>query len=142
MKDKTIKELTDLYNGAAKKLDVPTVKKFSSKAIALKRTKAILAELSGKGKNKPGRKAKGLTFPMPFLGEQHATRKTTLRGKFLEALQEGATLNELTAIAKKHYAIKDKHVPAGIVENTIRVMNWYNGFGFKKVGDTIRVVTK
>jgi len=139
MKDKKISELVEIYNGAAKKLGQPTIKKFSTKAAAIKRTTAILAEL---GDSKPGRKAKGLTFPMPFLGEQHKVRKSTLRGKFLEALQDGATMNELTKIAQKHYQEKDKHVPERIVESTLKVMNWYNGYGFKMVGDKIKVVTK
>ena len=138
MKNKSIKELVDIYNEAAENLGESTRKSFRNKAEAVEKTEAMLEKLKA---HTPGRKPKELVFPMPFRGIEHKVRPSSLRGKFLGATRKGTTEEDLQAIAEEHYEAKERKVPANIVRNTLNIMHSYNGYGFERnSGGIITVV--
>ena len=82
MNEMTIQELTEYYNKLAKPKGRQPVKKFSQKSSAKQRIREI-------------------EFYEPFRGLEHAVQPGSIRGVVLEALRQGATMEQIEALAKE-----------------------------------------
>jgi len=127
-------ELLNAYNTAATALDRKLVKRFSTKAAGLKRTAAILAELTPAPKKAP-RAPK--TINLEFTGQiEHALRPGSIRDRFNDLMtrDEGASMDELMAIVAAVDAERDNG-QSGNERNRarsyVRIMHTYHGYGVK-----------
>jgi hypothetical protein len=129
-------ELVALYNEAAESLGRKTVKKFSNKATALKRTAAILAEVKPAKAEKKARTPK--TFDLEFVGVQHKFVSGSIREQFYRVMRRasGASWDDLVAIVK---AVDAERGTSGNelrrARSYVRIMHTYHGYGIKTLAD-------
>lgn len=139
LKDMSIAQLTVLYNDAALKLGQKTRKGFSTKPDALKRTKAILAELKGnkdKSGDGPGRIVE---FPLPAANKlAHRVQETSIKGKLIAALRKGATKEAMGKIVEAHDTEKGKKVKGDPIARAWRdmlILHRDIGYGIRQEGN-------
>ncbi|KPJ91077.1 MAG: hypothetical protein AMS18_09360 [Gemmatimonas sp. SG8_17] len=136
LNDLKTSELVEMYNNAAEKLGEKTIKKFRDRDTALARTKEILSKVKPDGRSR--------TLDLPFLGNLHKIRPSSLRGEFLPHLEAGVTeaeLQDITLAYDKEHGKKSKNVELR-TRRTLLIMHRYNGYGFKQVGEKIFLVTE
>lgn len=130
LEQKTLSQLADLYNEAAKALNKKQVKKFSTREIAVRRTEEILEEL----KAQPQRATRQKHFVFdPILPVKEA-RENTLRMEVLKALKKGTTFESVKTLVekfddkrgKKHFNIERRAYEA------IRLVHYQLGYGLKQ----------
>lgn len=129
-------EIVDVYNKQAKKLGEKPVKRFATRAAAVKRTKTIM-ELTKpvkggkplKYKAKNGRPTKELNLASRANGKD--VRAGSLAEKVLVLLKKGATHDQLAK------AIGGTNAP-GRVRTLLLRMNTHNGIGIAQTGDTFK----
>jgi hypothetical protein len=139
LKDMSIAQLTVLYNDAALKLGQKTRKGFSTKPDALKRTKAILAELKGnKGKSGDGGPGRSVEFPLPAAKKlAHRVQENSIKGKLVAALRNGATREAMGKIVEAHDAEKGKKVkgdPSARAYRDMLILHRDIGYGIRQEG--------
>jgi hypothetical protein len=133
--------LLELYNEAAKALGRPLVKRFADRKTALKRVKAILAELPGKPLG-----GRGMDFNLPLKKPVKTLRQGTKRQAIFDALKKGATFEEVEAIVKKHDREKpprSERTPEKLRAFTyeaIRLLHHYCGYGLEQRDGKIYVI--
>ena len=135
----TIKDLTDAYNAAAKKLGRPTVKRFRDRKAAETRTKEILEELQAR---KPGRKSGPVNWP--YRGALHTPREGSLSCRIRDALKDGATMDQLSDVVAGFDA-ENGNPPKDLPQRArfiMRDLHRYHGYGVRQKGETFKLVTR
>lgn len=130
----TTTELAAKYNEAAVTLGEKTIKRFSDKKAALRRTKEIIDRLP---KEKKTRKPRGMRFVFPYHGDDNLRkiqRAESLRGRAAAALKKGATYQEIVELVNQFD--KDRGSSPGNVERRayelIRLLHYYVGYGMRQ----------
>lgn len=132
----TASQLVTTYNERAALLGETTVKKFSDKTTAVRRTTKILKmklpDPEPKG-SKP-RKKRGVYFKLPYNGPdsfRQVRSETSLRGRCITLLTKGATFEQVQDLVREFDV--DTERTTGNVERRayeiVRIMHYYLGWG-------------
>lgn len=140
----TNQQIVATYNQAAEALGRPLVKKFRDKQTAIKRTEAILSELTPAPKQtakKSGGKRAG-AINLPFRGQLHKIRPDTLNERVLFALRQGTTIEDLTQLVIQFDRDAGNPVtdPEQRARATVRMLHTYTGLGIATDADGIMTV--
>lgn len=127
----TNQQIVATYNQAAEALGRPLVKKFRDKQTAIKRTEAILSELTPapeKAKT-PVRRAGAIN--LPYRGQLHKIRPDTLNERVLFALRQGTTIEDLAQLVAQWDRDAGNPVtdPEQRARATVRMLHTYTGLG-------------
>jgi hypothetical protein len=134
----TNQQIVATYNQAAESLGRPQVKKFRDKRTAIKRTEAILSELTPA----PAKKKQSKPLDLPYRGHLHAIRENTINERFIIAMRNGATLDELAEIVTA-YDRANGNPPQQThsrARQIMRALHTYTGLGIRQDGNVFYII--
>jgi hypothetical protein len=129
MHDMTMAEAVERYNELADQAGYPRVKRFKSKAEAFKRIQYLEMRKSW--------------INWPFRGVQHKVLPNTLNHQLVAALRKGATRSDLAGLVMEWDARtgnKARLKPSDRVQQMIRQLHTYNGYGIRQEGEKLWLV--